>query len=54
MKYTLLIIGIVLSGLAYGWCIVNYPIVAQIIAGGMFMVFILIISISLFPTKRGQ
>ena len=35
MRNFLIVFGTIVSGLTYGWCIVHYPITAQIIAGGL-------------------
>lgn len=42
MRNFLIIFGTIVSGLAYGWCIVHYPITAQIMAGGMGLSFLFI------------
>ena len=51
-KIILAYILIILSGLAYGWLIVKYPIVAQIIAGGMLLTFLFILALALYPSNR--
>jgi hypothetical protein len=43
---------IVLLGLTYGWLIVKYPIVAQIIAGGMGLSFLFVLGLALFPLSK--
>jgi hypothetical protein len=38
--------------LAYGYCIVHYPIMAQIIAGGMGLGFLFVAMIALYQLKK--
>lgn len=52
MRNFLIVIGTIVSGLAYGWCIVHYPITAQIIAGGLGLSFLFIVMIGLYQLKR--
>jgi hypothetical protein len=51
MKNLMIVLVTVASGLAYGWLIVKYPIVAQIIAGGAVLSFLFIATIALLTTK---
>ena len=46
------IVIVVLMGLTYGWLIVKYPIVAQIIAGGMGLSFLFVLGLALFPLSK--
>lgn len=52
MRNFLIVIGTIVSGLAYGWCIVHYPITAQIIAGGLGLSFLFIVMIGMYQLKR--
>ena len=52
MRNFLIVIGTIVSGLAYGWCIVHYPITAQIIAGGLGLSFLFIVMVALYQLKR--
>ena len=52
MRNFLIVFGTIVSGLAYGWCIVHYPITAQIIAGGMGLGFLFVAMIALYQLKK--
>lgn len=52
MRNFIIVIVTILSGLAYGWCIVKYPITAQIIAGGMGLSFLFIMMIAFYQLKK--
>lgn len=52
MRNFIIVIVTILSGLAYGWCIVKYPITAQIIAGGMGLSFLFIVMVGLYQLKK--
>ena len=52
MRNFLIVIGTIVSGLAYGWCIVHYPITAQIIAGGLGLSFLFIVMVGMYQLKR--
>ena len=52
MRNFIIVIVTILSGLAYGWCIVKYPITAQIIAGGMGLSFLFIMMVALYKLKQ--
>lgn len=51
-KLILVYILIIISGLSYGWVIIKHPIVAQIIAGGMALAFLFILSLAIFPLSK--
>lgn len=52
MRNFLIVFGTIVSGLAYGWCIVHYPITAQIIAGGMGLSFLFIMMVAFYQLKK--
>ena len=52
MRNFIIVIVTILSGLAYGWCIVKYPITAQIIAGGMGLSFLFIMMVAFYQLKK--
>jgi len=52
MKNFIIVLSTILSGLLYGWCIVHYPITAQIIAGGMGLSFLFVIMIAFYSLKN--
>lgn len=52
MRNLLIVFGTIVSGLAYGYCIVHYPIVAQIIAGGMGLSFLFVMMIAFYQLKK--
>jgi Na+/citrate or Na+/malate symporter len=52
MKNVIIVLTTILSGLLYGWCIVYYPITAQIIAGGMGLSFLFIAMIALYQVTN--
>lgn len=52
MRNFIIVLVTILSGLAYGWCIVKYPITAQIIAGGMGLSFLFIMMIAFYQLKK--
>lgn len=51
MKNLIIVLVTIVSGLAYGWLIVKYPIVAQIIAGGALFSFLFLVALALLTTK---
>ena len=52
MKNILIVFTTIVLGLAYGWCIVHYPIMAQIIAGGMGLGFLFVAMIAVYQVKK--
>ena len=52
MRNFIIVLTTILSGLAYGWCIVHYPITAQIIAGGMGLSFLFIVMVAMYQLKK--
>lgn len=52
MRNFIIVITTILSGLAYGWCIVHYPITAQIIAGGLGFSFLFIVMVALYKLSN--
>lgn len=52
MRNLLIVFGTIVSGLAYGWCIVHYPITAQIIAGGMGLSFLFVMMVAFYQLKK--
>ena len=52
MRNFLIVFGTIVSGLAYGWCIVHYPITAQIIAGGMGLSFLFVMMVAFYQLKK--
>ena len=52
MRNFLIVFGTIVSGLTYGWCIVHYPITAQIIAGGLGLSFLFIVMVALYQVQR--
>ena len=52
MRNFIIVLTTILSGLAYGWCIVHYPITAQIIAGGMGLSFLFIMMVAFYQLKK--
>jgi multisubunit Na+/H+ antiporter MnhB subunit len=52
MRNFIIVIVTILSGLVYGWCIVKYPITAQIIAGGMGLSFLFIMMVAFYQLKK--
>jgi len=48
MRNLLIVASTIASGLAYGWCLVRYPIAAQIIAGGMGLSILFIMMVGLY------
>ena len=52
MRNFIIVLTTILSGLAYGWCIVKYPITAQIIAGGMGLSFLFIMMVAFYQLKK--
>lgn len=54
MRNFIIVLTTIVSGLAYGWCIVHYPITAQIIAGGLGLSFLFIVMIGLYKIKGGD
>lgn len=52
MRNFVIVIVTILSGLTYGWCIVKYPITAQIIAGGMGLSFLFIMMVAFYQLKK--
>jgi len=54
MRNFIIVLTTIVSGLTYGWCIVHYPITAQIIAGGLGLSFLFIVMIGLYKIKGGD
>lgn len=52
MRNFIIVLSTILSGLMYGWCIVKYPITAQIISGGMGLSFLFIMMIAFYQLKK--
>ena len=52
MRNFIIVLTTILSGLTYGWCIVHYPITAQIIAGGMGLSFLFIVMVAMYQLKK--
>ena len=52
MRNFAIVLATILSGLIYGWCIVHYPITAQIIAGGIGLSFLFIAMVALYKLKQ--
>lgn len=52
MRNFLIVFGTIVSGLAYGWFIVHYPITAQIIAGGMGLSFLFVMMVAFYQLKK--
>jgi multisubunit Na+/H+ antiporter MnhB subunit len=52
MRNFIIVIVTILSGLVYGWCIVKYPITAQIISGGIGLSFLFIAMVALYKLKQ--
>jgi Na+/citrate or Na+/malate symporter len=52
MRNFAIVLVTILSGLIYGWCIVHYPITAQIIAGGIGLSFLFIAMVALYKLKQ--
>lgn len=52
MRNFIIVLSTILSGLAYGWCIVKYPIAGQIIAGGMGLSFLFMVMIAFYQLKN--
>jgi len=50
MRNFTIVLLTILSGLSYGWCIIHYPITAQILAGGMGMSFLFVVMVALYKT----
>ena len=50
MRNFTIVLLTILTGLSYGWCIIHYPITAQIIAGGMGMSFLFVVMVALYKT----
>ena len=52
MRNFIIVIVTILSGLAYGWCIVKYRITAQSIAGCMGLSFLFIMMVAFYQLKK--
>jgi multisubunit Na+/H+ antiporter MnhB subunit len=52
MRNFIIVLSTILSGLAYGWCIVKYPIAGQIIAGGLGLSSLFMAMIALYQLKK--
>jgi Na+/citrate or Na+/malate symporter len=52
MRNFAIVFTTILSGLLYGWCIVHYPITAQIISGGIGLSFLFIAMVALYKLKQ--
>ncbi len=54
MRNLLIVASTIVSGLAYGWCLVRYPIAAQMIAGGMGLSILFIMMVGLYKVYNKE
>ena len=54
IRNILIVLATIISGLAYGWCIVFYPITAQILAGSVGFSFLFISMVALYKLNQDQ
>lgn len=54
IRNILIVIITILSGLGYGWIVVNHPIAAQILAGSMGFGFLFIAMIAMYKINQDK